>query len=327
MAVMSRNRFSTYVTVAFLCAGVFVLRSQAFSEGSARLAHTSGSGELTDPKVLRRALDGTATRSFYAHWVTADPEETADIADRRGCAEGKRDHAGVIALAFGRQFVSGASGFSRSARPYEVLEAAAEGYARGLARCGKGPYLLALATSNHRTTDRDGATDGRAWAEMVSRTRQRVTDIGDTVVIAGGNDIEPSWGPARYAVTWVEGFAASGLPYVFIGSADGCPWRDGQAGCNNGWTPQQVAYVAWPSDVSFPLPQVYDHKGRMAAQWARLSRIAGRPLLGVLVQRAACRVSDDSSCPQLDISSRTALRQLNEHLAKNIKVSSDITWE
>lgn len=285
-------------------------------------------GAPLPPPVDRGPFAGSRTVSSYAHWVADTETSSQAIGERRGCAAADRSPRGVIVLAFGRQRPGGATGFSHTVRPAAVLAAAAHGFAVGLARCGDGPYLLALATSNYRSGEHaeTGAADGAAWVDLVADAAARSVDSAGKVTVAGGSDIEPGWGPARYATDWVDAFTASGLPYVFIGSADGCAWADGQAGCANGWTAQQVAHAAWPSTASFPLPQVYDHRGRMAAQWARLSTLADRRLLGVLVQNDACRGADNVNCPQLDNTAQEALDQINARLERPVDVASDISW-
>lgn len=288
---------------------------------------TSGASSKGNPYAQMR-LAKAKTTSWYAGWVSDDPVTNKAVGRQRGCDQARNQPLGVIVLALGRQYADGATAFSRGVIGYDTLAGAGAAYAAGLAECGQGPYVLALATSNWKTGANDPVALGERWAQLVEKTKSRSAASADKVIIAGGNDIEPSWGPAEYSKAWTAAFSAgTRAPYVFIGSADGCPWRDGQAGCNNGWSEADVAAVAWPSRRSIVLPQVYDHDGRMAQQWARLSRGARREIFGVLVQNDACTGTDNENCPELDLTADEALEQLNQARPFTpVRTATDISW-
>lgn len=214
-------------------------------------------------------------------------------AEEAACEMATRVRRGVVVLSFGRQVAGGASGFGTTI-PYDDIALVATAWAAGLARCGSGPWELALGTSNSGgATDHNGYTGGVAWAQMVVRAR---TLADPRVIVSGAVDLEPSWGPPERAKRWVNGYVATTPVRLWnFGSADGCPgtWLT-TTRCNNGWSIDDVIHVssgAGPNVVA--MPQIHTASGSQARQWALMMRrslergIEFR-LLGMSVQSAAC---------------------------------------
>lgn len=194
------------------------------------------------------------------------------------------------------------------------LVTAIKGYLDGYASCmaSYSLFTLAVATNNDSgqyavqnacgyppagQPDPLGAAGGQVWAQQVINPLQSYAAGKGQITIAGGNDIEPGFeGCPDQATAWIKAYlAATGQPYVFIGSADGCP---PSSGCQ--W-PQtflyQVAY-GYAGARAIPVPQVYN--ATMAQQWAYISA-AGvaqrwRPIQfgGALTQYTVCR---QVACP------------------------------
>lgn len=240
------------------------------------------------------APEWTVPIGSYVRGTTVYPLGTGlPQAEEAACEMATRVRRGVVVLSFGRQVEGGASGFGTTIS-YEDVALVATAWAAGLARCGTGPWELALGTSNSGgATDYNGYTGGSAWATMVTRAR---TLSDARVIVSGAVDLEPSWGPPERAKRWVNGYVATTPVRLWnFGSADGCPgtWLT-TTRCNNGWSIDDVIHVssgAGPNVVA--MPQIHTGSGSQARQWALMMRrslergIEFR-LLGMSVQSAAC---------------------------------------
>lgn len=219
--------------------------------------------------------------------------DTLPSAESAGCAQATQVERGVIVLAFGRQTATGTSGFGM-AIPFSDMKLVATAWAAGLARCARGPWELALGTSNSGgVTPTSGFFAGVAWAQMINEVR---TVADPRVIISAANDLEPGWGPPGQARAWVDGYVRTTSARMWnFGSADACPQYDiNDLTCGNGWTVDDVLWVsshAGPNVVA--LPQIHTLSGSQARQWALLMARARQigielRIMGPKVQSAAC---------------------------------------
>lgn len=257
-------------------------------------------------------------------------------AEDAACTLARRAPRGVVVLSFGRQVAGGASGFGTTIS-YDDLALVATAWAAGLARCGTGPWELALGTSNSGgASDFNGYTGGAAWAQLVTRVR---TLADSRVIVAGAVDLEPSWGPAERARRWVSGFVATSAARLWnFGSADGCPqtWLT-TTSCNNRWTIDDVIWVSSGAGPNVVVaPQIHTASGSQARQWAILMRRALDTgvefrLLGLSVQSAAC--AQTGGCRSTDTPAWVAWQLLRAAIDAHPTISGsplaapfDIRW-
>ena len=244
-------------------------------------------------------------------------ERTLPSAETAACEQATKVKQGVIGLFFGRQVATGGSGFGITISYADIIKVV-QAWATGLARCARGPWELAIGTSNSGgATNFNGYFGGVAWAQLVDAARA----ASDTrIIISGANDLEPGWGPSGQARAWVDGFVASTTQRLWnFGSADGCPQKVGGILCNNGWTIDDVIWVsaqAGPNIVA--LPQVHTNGGAQSKQWsviAARAKALGIPfrLGGMSVQTAACK-QVRGGCPTTGISAWNAWAQLRKYV-------------
>jgi hypothetical protein len=248
-----------------------------------------------------------------------------------GCVDGRNNPPGrpyLAVLHVGAQYsnVNGGWGVMLSATVRTItngaLIAAVNAYADGYASCMASYSMatIAIATNNdnsqgsigaddcrHSNPDALGAAGGTVWGRNVINPIRAHAAARPQITIAGGNDIEPGFeGCAWQAEAWTKAYlAASPAPYVFIGSADGCPYRaPGQTGtCNYGWTQLQFYNLAYgfARNRMLPAPQIYFDS--MAQQWANMSYVgvsrggSAIRFAGPLTEVTACRQA--GSCSSL----------------------------
>ena len=244
-------------------------------------------------------------------------ETTLPSAETAACEQATKVKQGVIGLFFGKQVATGGSGFGITISNTDIIKVV-QAWASGLARCARGPWELAIGTSNSGgATNFNGYFGGVAWAQLVAAARA----VSDTrIVISGANDLEPGWGPSGQARAWVDGFVASTTERLWnFGSADGCPQKLGGLLCNNGWTIDDVIWVsaqAGPNIVA--LPQVHTNGGAQSKQWSVIAARAKElgitfVLAGMSVQTAACK-QVKGGCPTTGISAWNAWAQLRKYI-------------
>ena len=184
----------------------------------------------------------------------------------------------------------------------DQLVSALESYISGYTSSSSAPpLLLAIATNNDNSLDACTGTDGplgtaggTEWANVIDQLAD-YAGSGSVITVAGANDIEPGHaGCVDQATAWTTAFAAkTSQPYVFIGSADGCPTALGARGeCDYHWTQQNLYDLAYGLDShSVPVPQIFNTA--QSRQWATISRLGGGIAFGgVLTQQGVC----GSSC-------------------------------
>jgi hypothetical protein len=278
------------------------------------------------------AASATTSTSRYISWMTGDTDADTGRAEALACTAARDEGRGVALIAFGRQVDGGTRSFdgADALYPYPHLAAVAAGYARGLARCGNGPWVLAVATSNYRLDDPAvGARVGAAWQTMVASIESvRGVDV------VGGIDLEPGWGGAVAAQAWVDGYRGAGdIPLLANASADGCPQRGDRGGCANGWNVDMLAGMIWHTDGDVALPQIYRRDGAQARQWGVIARAGvrlGLPVsfAGAMTQVRACALVRNANCPQLSLPPDAARDQLAEAVGDQHPVpgSTDVGW-
>lgn len=271
--------------------------------------------------------------SHYPRNLTGDATSDTATMHATGCADATANTAGdryAVVLDIGSQrtdlpgdawgaMLTQTSTKLTDAQLVTAVEAYLDGYAGCMADYSR--LLLAVATNNDNhqyfvegsdtcptppagTDDPLGTAGGTDWAENVIDPVATYAAQWPHITVAGGNDIEPGFaGCTSQATDWVTAFAAATTaPYVFIGSADGCPTVLGSTkDCNYGWTQQQIYQLAYGISParSVPLPQIYIPA--QAAQWANISRSGVRggdaPIAfgGVLTAQGTCQPDGDCS--------------------------------
>jgi hypothetical protein len=212
-----------------------------------------------------------------------------------------------------------------------------QSYIAGYGGCmaASGNLLLAVATNNDSrqyytsalcptpppgSADPLGTEGGAEWAKVISQLATSAAGYPG-ITVAGSNDIEPNFaGCVSQASDWITALLKDTAgPYVFIGSADGCPTTLGSTkDCSARWTQQQLYNLAYgfAPTRSIPMPQIYTPG--MAVQWANISKAGGSAPIafaGVLTQQVACA---QAGCPELPggttLSGATAWNYLSNQL-------------
>ena len=263
-------------------------------------------------------------------------ETTAPIIREAACDQARKVRQGIVILSFGRQLATGTTGFNNPISP-ETIVATAVAWSEGLAACARGPWEVSIGTSNSGGRTRfNGYSGGQVWGEIVKRAR---VEADPRIAISGSVDIEPGWGPADQARSWVDGYVATtDIRLWNFGSADGCPQSVGRLTCGNKWTVDDVLWVsshAGPNVIA--MPQIHTQSGSQARQWAVLSARAlelGKPLrIGAFtVQTAAC-AQVRGGCPTTGVSAwdgwiqlRNALDAIPITVGTQFGAPMDIRW-
>jgi hypothetical protein len=262
---------------------------------------------------------------------------TLPAAEKAACEQASKVPQGVIILSFGRQIEGGTTGFGL-ALSYDDIARVAAAWSSGLARCGSGPWEVAIGTSNSGgITLHNGFAGGARWAQLISAARA----ISDPrVTVSAANDLEPGWGPAGQARAWVDGFvrATTSIRLWNFGSADGCPTTANKIVCGNNWTIDDVVWVSGQAGPNIVMvPQIHTKTGTQARQWARIAARAKTlgvsiRFPGMSVQTAAC-TQVRGGCPTTGVSAwdgwtqlRTALDALPETVGTPLGAPVDIRW-
>lgn len=195
----------------------------------------------------------------------------------------EQDH-GVV-LTAGIRFVS-----------YAAIRTDLEAYIDGYASQQKpsAPVTLAIATNNDMDVYRHS---GVSFANHVVNPMRTYAAKYPGIAIAGSDDMEPGF-HATFTQTraWLTGYlSATRAPFVFTGSADGCPSTHPGGSCNNGWTMQGLYHLAGGAQPiqMIDMPQIYNTT--MAGQWRYISLTGvnrGEPKIdfgGALTEWTACQ--------------------------------------
>ena len=208
------------------------------------------SGAAGDPATLRAegAADAGANPSGHSYMILLD-------------IGGQTQSGGGVLLSAIARYVSYANLVSS-------LDAYVDGYAS--AQKPSAAAMIALGTNNDSDVN---ATTGAIWATSVVNPVAAHSAGYSGITIAGADDIEPGFSAnVASSRAWLSGYlGATGAPFVFNGSADGCSWTAINGSCNNGWT---AADLYWLSGGAAParsisLPQIYNNT--MPKQWKYIS--------------------------------------------------------
>jgi hypothetical protein len=255
-----------------------------------------------------------------------------DVLYQEGCAQ--TNESGIVILDFGQPWWDGTTYGTilfgaNTFRSIADIEGAVEGWLDGYWSCGGGGAVrLAIGTSNYQGFT--GTGHGVAWAQLVTRVNDWILappSWAAREAARGASDLEPSWNSAANSRAWVDGYASAyQYPFYDYGSADGCP---PYGACNNGWTPEDVWYVAYGSPAAWPIPEIYFPAN--AQQWQQVGRYgavqhgSAVQFLGTLTQWAAaggcCTNAPADGWQQLF----DALNS-DPQTAQELPYSTDITW-
>jgi hypothetical protein len=225
-----------------------------------------------------------------------------------GCDEGQLAPAGgqvTVILAFLSQeqengtfgVVNGASNlFVSDSYVADLATAYASGFACATAAQNAGLQLI-IGTNNQLGVT---YTLGQDWATLVSQIQSDVNGLGlgSRISVMGGSDIETQWADPKDTRAWADGFNSVTYAAWDYGNAEGCPTSgsDGAtypARCANGWTQEDVWYVA-ANNGDGAIPQIYDDASTDSLQWQQIAAYS-RSVHGwfprfsiILTQQRAC---------------------------------------
>ncbi len=136
---------------------------------------------------------------------------------------------------------------------------------------------VAIATNNYGNLA-DYYNHGQAWANMVNNVESWTSLWGysSKLLVKGSSDMEPAWNTAPTTRSWADGYASAyTMPYYDVGSCDSCP-STACPTCQiaNGWSKDDLWYVAYGVAPAYPLPAIYATSGVHADQWYRMSLYA-----------------------------------------------------
>ena len=266
-----------------------------------------------------------------------------------GCVQGRSGANVLVVLDFGMPaYDSLASEYGTytfaTNNPFASIAAittGAQSYLDGFSSCRAGGAMLDLAvgTSNYPGSNNQAQgtvtfQHGAAWASMIATLVSYINTQGRGTFEAayGADDIEPAWGLAQYARSWVTGYHQNtSAPLVDYGSADNCPTSQ-SGSCANGWTLADEYAVAFASGPGKPMPEIYDSGGVMAAQWYNISLYGyltyGKAIAfgGVMTQYAACSCGGGTNSPQMGYMQLYADLNHDSRTAQSLPYETDITW-
>jgi hypothetical protein len=322
---------------------------QAVSQPPATTGSGGGNGRVTSPPPW--------TSSHYTTDMTGTPSTDSAKGYEHGCARGKQHNPGLVILDYGAQVRSGGVWGTYKVLAYgdflsdTDIVAHAEGFISGYVACSPhhrpAALVLSLGTNNSGSTRYEGLGGGQIWAEhVVDAVSAWATANGYSklhVHVAGADDLEPGFGPAKTARNWVRGFSTStDLRYYNFGSADGCPGI-GYSGtaCGDGWNLGDVWRVSAGYAHSRTVPEIFTPAGSgltQGSQWANISLWGvdnGHPRIeyaGEITQHQACQ--QVGGCQGTDNSPRQGWRELWRDVSAqrqtriaSLPFSTDITYD
>ncbi len=270
-----------------------------------------------------------------------------------GCSQGQRSDAlglddAVVILDFGkassRDSGYGAILFGLGFRTTTQIAEAAKSYLQGFWDCtamdSTSFVELAIGTSNCTidpacSGSATGFEHGEAWAQMVQAVNDWIVASGfqSQEVASGANDMEVSCDTPARTRAWTDGYSSVATSvYYDFGDAAGCPWVGTQGAvprpCNNGWTQEDVRYVAAGTGAAWPIPEIYREDAVQARQWQLISLYSvlsgsGRLLFpAALSQWQACR-DVGSPCTTVNNTPSQSWSQLYDTLAADARTAPD----
>lgn len=230
------------------------------------------------PAVARPAPALSATSPTYSvseYVVNPDPSQYYN----RGCQTGRSatqngPAVGIVVLDFGQPQALGDGEFGTLDFGYHLdsislIGMVARQWLQGFWDCTPAvnypAVKLAVGTSNYR-----GATTyehGQAWGRMINEINSWIQGQGyqNELAARGANDLEVGWNTPTATREWVDGYNAVGQYPLYDYGDDAGGITPG-----NGWTADDVVYVAWNARQNWPLPEIYN-AADATADWQPLS--------------------------------------------------------
>lgn len=257
-----------------------------------------------------------------------------------GCAQGSAGLGGLVILDYGQPWYQNGSYGTYLVSPLVFvtnaqIQNAVQGYLDGFYHCSSpSPQLrLGVGTNNYSyRSPQVTAGAGQAWGQMINNLNAYISSKGyaSQEFIRGANDMELDWNYASTTRQWLDAYAAAtSLPLYDYGDAAGCP---PYGSCDNGWTQNDVWYVAWGSPVGYPVPEIYTADGGTTNEWYNLSLYSylnhgGRmDILLAFTQYAACGCGGGTLTPAQAFAQLQNKLQSDSRTSQSLYYSSDITY-
>lgn len=189
-----------------------------------------------------------------------------------------------------------------------------------------GPFVkLVIGTNNIGSSTNN--THGQAWANLVNNVNSWISSNGYGVQeeAIGGSDIEIAWNTASSSRNWVDGYNSTAQHALY-------DYGDDAGGTNpnqNGWTANDVWYVAYGATWDWPVPEIY-YTVDATLDWQPLSLWAynnkGNRInfMGTLTEYAA---DSTTLTPAQGWSALyNALNSDSRTAQSSLSYSTDITW-
>lgn len=223
----------------------------------------------------------------------------------------------------------------------------------GTSNCGNGSGSNLCNSNGTNVT----AAHGRAWAQLALDFQNWLVSkkFNGYLSAAGASDMELDWETATNTRNWecvppalggggcTDGYGAvSGAPLMYdYGDAAGCPPVGAAVSCDNGWTQEDVWYVAWGAPPGLPLPEIYNTLGTQATQWQKIKSYGvtahqnSMQIKGAVTQSDAC--STNPPCTGTNNTPQAGWTQMwtalngpgspDPNLVQQLFYSTDFTWD
>lgn len=253
-----------------------------FSVVAHNVAGTSAAGQSSTVTTLKQPPPQTTpapvSTSRYIRNITGSSTANQNTMRNEGADDARANPSGhgyLIMLAVGGQDqADGGVILTAGIRfvSYAAMRTDIERYVDGYAGAQKpsAPVTIAITTNNDLDVYR---ASGVGFVNQLINPLRTYAARYPGITIAGSDDMEPGF-HATFAQTsaWLNGYlATTRAPFVFTGSADGCPSSHAVGACNNGWTMQGLYHLAGGARPiqMINVPQIYNTT--MAGQWRYIS--------------------------------------------------------
>ncbi|MDQ7096590.1 hypothetical protein REC12_23625 [Desulfosporosinus sp. PR] len=180
------------------------------------------------------------------------------------------------------------------------------------------PHVTVAIGTNNCGSNVTNAT-GQAWGNSVNAVNAYIASAGFTSqeTAIGANDMEIDWNTASTTRNWVDGYNSTANYRLYDYGDDAGGLYPG-----NGWTANDVWYVAYGAPKNWPVPEIYNSNcatldwGPMN-QWAVANKSAAINFMGTLTEYAA-----DSST----FTPSQGWTALSNATGQAMTYSTDITW-
>ncbi|HEX9045151.1 MAG TPA: hypothetical protein VF802_09005 [Candidatus Limnocylindrales bacterium] len=233
------------------------------------------------PGVVARAAAASMPSNYtYSIYVTSTSGSDASTA---GCNlatkvnSGLRPLSSFVILDFGTPYLNGSTwgtyllGGTGQFVSTTFITNVTEDFGAGFHNClTNGSASLRLAPGENDAAAPDGkhyftGSNGTVWGGLVVSVNNWLASYGAVnVTAAAAVDVEPSWYTPATPLLWGSYFSAAsgGYAYYNFGSADGCPYGNGQytnLGCNNSWNQYDLWDMSWGIAAAWPAPEDYNN--------------------------------------------------------------------